>query len=127
MGIFPFDAIVFPGSSDAEVRRTLDGYEGMTQADHELVELASPTAGGRAALLSGNQLVIRTRHVPEPGDPELAHEVFHAVHFLMENVGVRLSDDSDEVYAYGIQHLTEQINRRLKPLPKSRKPGRVRA
>jgi hypothetical protein len=37
----------------------------------------------------------------------LAHEIFHAVAFIMRDRGLRLSDDSDEAYAYLIEELFE--------------------
>lgn len=39
----------------------------------------------------------------------LAHEVFHVVCFIMEHVGMKLHDSSDEAYAYLTSYLTEEI------------------
>lgn len=38
-----------------------------------------------------------------------AHEVFHAVHWALDQAGMVLTDDSEEAYAYFIQHLTDVI------------------
>jgi hypothetical protein len=39
----------------------------------------------------------------------LAHEVFHAVHFFLQNRGLSLTDASEEAYAYLIQWMFEKI------------------
>lgn len=40
----------------------------------------------------------------------LAHEVFHATCAMLENIGMSLSDDSEEAYAYTIGFITEKLN-----------------
>jgi len=44
----------------------------------------------------------------------LAHEIFHCTCFLMDRVGIKYSDDSDEAYAYMIQYLTTKCYEKLK-------------
>ena len=39
----------------------------------------------------------------------VSHEIFHAAHAIMKNVGVNLSDDSEEAYAYLIGYLTRKV------------------
>lgn len=43
----------------------------------------------------------------------IAHEIFHIATFIMNEVGMTLSGDSDEAYAYLISYLTEQIYKNL--------------
>lgn len=40
----------------------------------------------------------------------LAHEIFHATCAMLENIGMALSDDSEEAYAYTIGFITEKLN-----------------
>ena len=40
---------------------------------------------------------------------DLAHEVFHVVHWIMKYKGIYLSDDSEEAYAYLLEYLMEEI------------------
>lgn len=40
----------------------------------------------------------------------LAHEIFHATCAMLENMGMALSDDSEEAYAYTIGFITEKLN-----------------
>lgn len=39
----------------------------------------------------------------------LAHEIFHAVFGIMDEIGVSPSEDSEEAYAYLIGYLTKEI------------------
>ena len=39
----------------------------------------------------------------------LSHEIFHAAHALMIGVGINLSDDSEEAYAYLIGYITKRV------------------
>jgi hypothetical protein len=53
--------------------------------------------------------------------PEIiAHECFHAVHWVLKEKGIILSDDSEEAYAYLIQFLMANILGRSK-IVKSKK------
>jgi hypothetical protein len=51
----------------------------------------------------------------------IAHEIFHVVWFTMREVGMPLSDDSDEAYAYYTQFLMQCIiqfiNEQTPPTP----------
>jgi hypothetical protein len=38
----------------------------------------------------------------------LAHEIFHVATFILDRAGIKLTDSSDEAYAYLIEHLTRQ-------------------
>jgi hypothetical protein len=38
----------------------------------------------------------------------VAHECFHAISFVLRNLGVRLSEESEEVYAYGLEWLCRE-------------------
>jgi len=39
----------------------------------------------------------------------IAHEIFHVVHFMCDRIGIKLSMDSDEVFAYCIDYITTEI------------------
>lgn len=39
----------------------------------------------------------------------LVHELFHITYIVLSAVGIKLSDDSDEAYAYYLQYLTTQV------------------
>ena len=49
-----------------------------------------------------------------PGGALVAHECLHAVHFLMTHgLDSRLTDDTEEFFAYYLQYLVSQIGRRV--------------
>jgi hypothetical protein len=47
----------------------------------------------------------------------IAHEVFHAVQFLMDKIGCNLAHESEEPYAYLIQYVTNKIYENLELNP----------
>lgn len=65
--------------------------------------------------LKGNQRVIRMANYPitviDYGI--LQHEIFHAADLALRHMGITLSDDSDEAYAYLIEYLTTEIYKKL--------------
>ena len=44
----------------------------------------------------------------------IAHEIFHAVYYIMKESGVKLSEDSEEAFAYLTEYLMKQIIEHLK-------------
>jgi len=44
----------------------------------------------------------------------LAHEIFHCVHWILNDVNMRLSDDSEEAYAYLTEYLDNQLRKGIK-------------
>jgi len=41
----------------------------------------------------------------------VSHEVFHIVNYLLKDIGLPMSDTSEEAYAYLIGYLNKQINK----------------
>jgi hypothetical protein len=75
----------------------------------------TPTTKGRTVMLTGNETVIRIKHYPKyPEDNGvLSHEVFHAVTFILNHIGMKLCRKSDEAYAYLTGYLTTEIYKAL--------------
>lgn len=110
--IYPFDIMVSLGQSDDELKASLKEWG--IEWD-EILEMA-PTGLGRTAMLDGNQTVLRLTNVPVSVTDygTLAHEIFHAVAFIMDRVGMVLCRQSDEAYAYLIGYVTKEIYKRIK-------------
>lgn len=71
--------------------------------------------GALTVLYESKHILIR---MPEyPVDPYdigmLQHEIFHAVSFALRRIGMLLSIESDESYAYLIGYLTTEIFKKL--------------
>jgi hypothetical protein len=113
--IYPFDIIVFLGSSDSQVESFLSLYfskKEVSEYEH-FWKLKSPTNMGRTVLMPGNKIMIRTKaKCPTLG--VVAHEVFHAVEFLFEIIGIKHCDESSEAWAYMIEYLTNEIYKLIK-------------
>jgi hypothetical protein len=103
---YPFDVMVAIGATDEEVFRALDKKlaDPLTAEQRDLLVMRG--RGRTVMLLPCGQAVLRLVDT-EPGT--LAHEVFHVVHYLMDHVGIRLSFDSHEAFAYAIGNLTARI------------------
>ena len=46
---------------------------------------------------------------------DIVHECFHAVSYVLRSRGLKLTDDSDEAFAYAIGFLAEEIFTNIKP------------
>jgi hypothetical protein len=110
--IYPFDVMVSCGQSDEELIKELTKKGVDAEEEKHLWQLASPTAPGRTAMFSRGQTILRLRNFPDTSFDYgcLAHEVFHAVTFIMWKIGMKFKImKSDEAYAYLVGYLTEQI------------------
>lgn len=110
-GGYPFDVLVAMGVTNEELAKVLDEYEGLDKKGLKSV-LLDRIGAGTTVMFRCGATIIRLRDkwdASTKAHNHLAHEVFHAVHFLMMRIGMRLSRDSDEAYAYAIGNLTEQI------------------
>ena len=73
-----------------------------------MAEDISDISLGRSALLECGAVAL---WMPDASDKAtMAHEIFHIATYIMEKVGIRLSHDSDEAYAYLIGYITRKIN-----------------
>ena len=108
-GTYPFDCLVYIGHTDESVVKHLERYYfPLTDEEKELIAMEG---NGRTGTLAGGYILkLRDLDMKNPilvGT--MTHEIFHLADFLLRRVGVTLSEDSDEAYAYLIQYLTEQI------------------
>ena len=49
----------------------------------------------------------------EPSGHVVAHEAFHCAYWILSRSGVTLGDNSEESFAYLIEHLTREIGRHV--------------
>ena len=115
LGVYPFDVMVSIDESDEIISKRLIRYGVTLDAMSEILNMPD-TARGRCAMLPSNQTVIRLKTQPKKYDmmSVISHEVFHAVAFIMDRIGVKLEVSiSDEAYAYCIGFLTTEIYKKL--------------
>ncbi len=109
--IFPFDVLVALGSNREEIlaRIKKTGYK----LDNEELEKINMHGLGRAVMLRGGQSILWTKNYPKAVDGNLAHEIVHIVHFVTERIGISLSNETDELFGYMTQYLTDKIRKEL--------------
>ena len=60
--------------------------------------------------VNGSSIVV---WMPKADDQIVAHELLHANFAIMNWAGVKLNDDTEEVYAYNLQYLTKEFYKQL--------------
>jgi hypothetical protein len=104
--VYPFDVLVSVCQTDDEVIKLLK--ETLPTEQHSKIESVFVQGSvARTIMFSGGQTFIRFNQ--RPGYGLIAHEVFHAVNGLFDRIGITLSDDSEEAWAYLIQYLMHNI------------------
>lgn len=106
--VYPFDVMVSIAEPNENLKKRLIKC-GVNESEIDLDH--SVTNRGRCVMFSGNQTLIRVYVRPEtPAQySHLQHEVFHAVQFIMDRIGMPLTYESGEAYAYLVGYLTEKI------------------
>ncbi len=109
--VYPFDILVWFGSTDS-MGKWLKKY--LAKEDVEAL-LSHEFRKGKCAMLPTGQTVLWLPRVPQDaGDmATLSHEIFHAVCFILDKIGMRLDDSSEEAYAYLIQYVSKQIYQKI--------------
>ena len=107
--VYPFDVAIAFNMSYKSLREKL--FKLLPSETHVKIELLDGAYDAKTVMFSTGQTVIHFKTIDEG---IVAHEVFHAVDFLMERIGCRLAEDSNEAYAYLVQYLTNKIYE-LKP------------
>lgn len=114
--IYPFDIMVSVGQTDDELLKSVKQF-GLNRNDiSEVLNLHETVKGRTLMLLETNQTFMRLKGKPKTTIEfgSLQHEIFHAADFILRKIGISLSADSDEAYAYLIGYLTEKIYEKLK-------------
>jgi|DEB0MinimDraft_3_1074331.scaffolds.fasta_scaffold159229_2 hypothetical protein len=115
-GTYPFDILVDIGiHTDKQLQKFLKKEKGITLDPDsiEALETCSIT-GGRTVMLSGGATIMRVSNDSDTFHEFLAHEIFHAVEFLFDRIGIQLSRESSEAYAYQIGWLHNQVYQKVK-------------
>lgn len=109
--VYPFDVMISFGQSDRDLRIALKKLG--TEWDG-ILEMGETTMG-RTVLMPNNATVLRLKNIPQSCTEYgfLAHEIFHAVTFILNRIGMSLTEQSDEAYAYLIGYITKEIYKRI--------------
>lgn len=106
--VYPFDIFVWFGYDIERMGKKLKKYVSHTEVDEFTAQSFNR---GKTCQFSSGQTVIWLPNSPQSVDElsVLNHEIFHAVTLILNKVGIRLSEDSEEAYAYLIQYVSKQI------------------
>lgn len=105
--IYDTDILVVIGTID-EAKRELADY-GVNPMP--IVEKITTQTKGLTYLLDMGQLFLWLPSKPYMSNQRgtMAHEIYHAANIIMQKVGINLSVDSEEAYAYLIGLITSKI------------------
>lgn len=106
--IFPWDICFALGATEKEVYDFLKqkvNYE-LNEEEKQRLQWEHTTKKGRTIQLRNGACII---WVKTDAPQIIAHEAFHATDFVLSNAGLRLSDTSDEAYAYFLEHIVKEI------------------
>ncbi len=109
--IYPFDVLISFNQTDEELGKVL---RRLGVKEHEDVnwKMERVTGVGRTCRFEHGGTMIRLKNFPDSSFDYgcLNHEIFHAVCYIMDAVGMPLQVGvSDEAYAYLIGYLTQEI------------------
>lgn len=115
--IYPYNLLVCLEATEEETIKFLKRKFKYILSDEEkeVIKMAK-NGNGRFCRLKNGAYVMRINNDIKTarGLATLAHETFHAVHFLMNDVGITLSDESDEAYAYLTGYIIREVTERMK-------------
>lgn len=113
---YKFDLMVSWNEEDEVLLKRLIKYHSTKKECKPIMNLPD-TTNARYYLLPSNQSVIRIKTVPNKYEQMgiIAHEVFHCVTSVLEELGMKLElYKSDEAYAYLLGYLCEEIFKEMR-------------
>jgi hypothetical protein len=113
--IYPFDIMVSIGEDMDKLRDRLVANGNTVEDIGSSLDLGN-TVRGRYIMLPSNQSVIILKWLPRKSDllSTIAHESFHATHSIMDKIGMDLSYNNDEAFAYLLGYIVGEISNKLK-------------
>lgn len=115
--IYPFDIMFSIGQTDKQLKKRLKTFdETLPDCDGIIKDLNMEGSNGLCLMLKRGSHIVRLKN--NDGSTKwkstLVHEIFHVVYNTLTKVGVNLSDDSEEAFAYLIWYITGEFFYQLK-------------
>ncbi|WP_270546562.1 hypothetical protein [Butyricimonas paravirosa] len=106
--IYQHDILVFFGNKELLINE-LEKYLEPDQIEE--FDTCVQKGRGHTYMFDTGQLVLYMPNVPKRIDDfvTLNHEIFHCTILILKRIGVSLSDDSEEAYAYLYEYITKMI------------------
>ena len=108
--VYPFQIMVTINQSNKELQKSLKGLD-ITDSDVKEA-FSEPLTVGTCVMFPHNRIMLRLNEFDVTCNQckgHLVHEAFHATHFAMNAVGMQLSFENDEAFAYLLGYLVEKI------------------
>lgn len=105
LNLFPYDIAVAYGVSVDEIKKKMKKFG--QEIDKEKEDYLRSSGLAHTIKMPNKAVLIYFTQPPTPGI--IAHEAFHAVWMILATMGVEPSVDSEEVYAYMIEHVVNKI------------------
>lgn len=104
------DILIVFGDKE-QTRETLLKYFDKEEVDDIIKDATFDVKGWTKYTSKFNSYLVWLPNNPKTAEEVgfLVHELFHATYAVMCNVGISLSEDSEEVFAYTIGFLTEKV------------------
>ena len=112
--IYPFDIMVSIDESDKQLAEELKKF-GIKK--NLLGAISMPKTGsGKCIMFESNRTLIRLKRGNDKNlfISKIAHESLHAVSFIFQVIGIKLTDESEEAYTYLLDYIILQILNRIK-------------
>lgn len=120
--LFPFDIMFSVGETNEQFDKTLFDrlqkcdYDSLKRSEQVIWNLGDTHRGRCVHNWDGGQTIIRTKGIDTPEQHgTLAHEIKHAIDFILwHKLGIVPTKNNDELFAYAIGYVTEQVYKALK-------------
>lgn len=107
--IYCRDVVVSIGQTNKQLYKELKHKMSKSEFDYFFSDWDESIVNGRTLFHDSGFTIIRLKDLSEDGI--IAHECFHAVCFIFDKIGIKLTKESDEAYAYLLQFLVNQIKK----------------
>lgn len=116
--LYPYEIFVCVEATQEEVLMKIKKNT-LFKLDEEikkLLELEYDVSGRHISIEGTRTHIILLRYplTTSKGIATLSHEVFHTVYSIMSTVGIPLTEESEEAYAYLITYVTNEIMESVK-------------
>lgn len=123
--LFPFDIMFSIGESNELFDRSLFDrlqkcdYDSLKASERIIWDMGDTCRGRCVHNYEGGQTIIRVKGINTPEHHGvLAHEIKHAIDFILwHKLGIVPTKNNDELFAYAIGYVTEQVYKTLKGKP----------
>lgn len=113
---FPYDIVVCIGVTKEDIIKYFEKkfINALQKDDIEMLDVSG--SHGRTIRLENKAMILWLKKFPTtPEDFDyLSHEIFHTADLILRGLGAKLSDDSDEIWAYHIGWITRNIYKAFK-------------